>query len=145
MLPYIWSTLKHKSLVARFMLGFAAQLVWRALVHDNSKFGPAERRIYAEVVPGFKGLEYGTPAYRAHAKKLGPGFKAHCQANSHHPEHYPQGVRGMSLLDVVEMSCDWRAAAERGGTNPHRSIEVSRERFGIDDQLNCVLHNSLER
>ena len=142
MLPYLWSTLKHKALVARFMVGFAARLTWRALVHDNSKFWAQERGIYAKVVPGFEGLEYGSPAYRAHAAKLGP--KAHVAANSHHPEHYPQGVRGMTLLDVVEMSCDWRAAAQRGNTNPHQSVEISRKRFAIDDQLNCILHNSVK-
>jgi hypothetical protein len=34
--------------------------------------------------------------------------------NSHHPEHYGnRGISGMDLFDVVEMMCDWMAAARR--------------------------------
>jgi uncharacterized protein DUF5662 len=57
----------------------------------------------------------------------------HYAHNTHYPEHYPNGVDGMSLFDLTEMLMDWKAASERhpGGMNISRSVEVSSERFSV--------------
>lgn len=49
----------------------------------------------------------------------------------------------MSLLDVIEMLCDWKAAGERHTDGSiERSLKVNRERFKISDQLHAILKNS---
>lgn len=54
-----------------------------------------------------------------------------------------QGVNGMSLFDVVEMLCDWKAAGERHTDGSiERSLIVNRQRFGISDQLQAILLNT---
>ena len=45
-------------------------------------------------------------------------------------------INGMSLLDVVEMFCDWKAASERHANGDFMtSLILNRARFGLSDQL----------
>lgn len=53
------------------------------------------------------------------------------------------GVAGMSLLDLIEMLCDWKAATERHNDGSiARSLKINRERFNISDQLQSILENT---
>lgn len=54
------------------------------------------------------------------------------------------GLEGMSLLDVIEMIIDWKAASERmaNGGDIFRSIELNRERFNISPQMERILINT---
>lgn len=72
-----------------------------------------------------------------------PALDHHYANNAHHPEHFPNGVNGMTLLDIVEMFCDWKAATERHADGSlARSIQINRERFGISDQLAEIMENT---
>jgi hypothetical protein len=53
-------------------------------------------------------------------------------------------VAGMDLFDVVEMLCDWMAAAKR---NPADGVKLDHNVrvFGISPQLASILANTLER
>jgi hypothetical protein len=67
----------------------------------------------------------------------------HYAANSHHPEHFANGVAGMSLFDVVEMLMDWKAASERHADGDiWGSIVHNTERFGLEPQIADVLRNT---
>lgn len=58
-------------------------------------------------------------------------------------ENPASGINGMTLLDLVEMFCDWKAATERHADgNIERSIKINRERFGLSDQLVAILENT---
>ncbi len=88
-------------------------------------------------------LEYGSEDYKESLRSIGPAIKHHQSANSHHPEFYPSGIDGMTLPDLMEMLCDWKAAGERHNTgNIRASLEHNRERFKISDQLYAVLENT---
>lgn len=55
------------------------------------------------------------------------------------------GINGMSLLDILEMLADWKAAGERyKGGNIAQSLAHNRERFGISDQLFAILENTVK-
>lgn len=55
-----------------------------------------------------------------------------------------RGVRGMSLLDLVEMLCDWIAATKRHADGDiRRSIEINQQRFGYSDEVKAILLNTL--
>jgi hypothetical protein len=72
------------------------------------------------------------------------GLDHHYAANTHHPEHYPDGIQGMNLLDVLEMLCDWKAATMRHNNGDIRkSIEINQQRFGYSDELKTLLLNTL--
>lgn len=116
----------------------------RGFAHDQTKLGPNEKPIFDRVTGKLKGLTYGSDEYKASLKDLGPALTHHYANNSHHPEHYLNGVDGMSLLDVLEMLCDWKAAGERHADGSiDRSLSVNRGRFKISDQLHAILENTV--
>ena len=67
----------------------------------------------------------------------------HYAANRHHPEHFSKGIDDMTLVDIVEMLCDWKAASLRQNDgNLLKSIEINAQRFGYDDQLKRIFINT---
>lgn len=55
-----------------------------------------------------------------------------------------KGLHGMSLLDLVEMLCDWKAATLRHNDgNITCSIDINQKRFGYSDELKQIFLNSL--
>jgi hypothetical protein len=53
-------------------------------------------------------------------------------------------VNDMSLLDMLEMLVDWKAASERHNDgNIRRSIEINANRFGLSPQLVRILENTV--
>ena len=94
------------------------------------------------MTPKLIGLTYGSQEYKDSLKELGPALQHHYKHNSHHPEHYENGIDGMSLTDIVEMLCDWKAAAERHSDGDlAKSIEINCKRFNMSDQLTTILKN----
>ena len=88
-------------------------------------------------------LSYGTDDYKESLSRLKVALSHHYENNSHHPEHYENGVDGMNLFDLIEMFFDWKAAGERHADgNIHKSIEVNKDRFNISEQLASILNNT---
>lgn len=147
-MSYIDDTKDHINLVAKLMLDAAGEFRVRAANHDRSKFSPEERETYERVVPKIQEATrlhgYGSDEYKAAIAELGPALEHHYAHNSHHPSHYEQGIAGMTLLDVHEMLCDWLAVCQQHGGDIYQSLEINRERFGIDDQLYQILKNTIQ-
>ena len=138
-------TLEHIEQVQKNLRVVRKQLKFRSVWHDRSKLNPPEKEAFDEATPQLKGLTYGSDEYKAATAKLGEALKHHYAHNSHHPEHFENGIDGMSLLDVVEMLADWNAATMRHQDGDiHKSLEINRERFGISDQLYSILKNTLK-
>jgi hypothetical protein len=115
----------------------------RADEHDKSKLNPPERELFDEYTPKLRDTTYGSDEYKSYLTGMGEALKHHYAHNSHHPEHYEDGIAGMSLLDLVEMLCDWKAATERHADGDlGRSIEQNQERFGYSDELRSILENT---
>ena len=76
-------------------------------------------------------------------EKLKPALEHHYASNRHHPEHFVNGINDMTLIDVVEMFCDWKASTLRHNDgNLLKSIEINAERFNMDGQLKQILMNT---
>jgi hypothetical protein len=114
----------HQFRVAQLMMKAAANLLARAQEHDASKLEEVEKPIFDAVLPTLKNTVFGTPEYAAEKAKLGVALAHHHANNSHHPEFYDNGVADMTLFDLIEMLCDWKAAGERdkGSGTIERSI-----------------------
>lgn len=53
------------------------------------------------------------------------------------------GLEGMTLIDLIEMFCDWKAASERHATGDVlKSVEINVKRFNIGYQLRQILINT---
>ena len=144
---HLWSVFTHKLWILFYLSWFCAKLMWRALTHDLSKLRPIEVRGFIQVIDKFKTTEYGTPEYKALLDQIQPSLDAHYEVNRHHPEYHRQylsGVEGMSLVDIVEMLCDWQASVRRTKNGDiQESIFHNKRRHKIEEQLACVLRNSV--
>lgn len=138
-------TTEHILRVRELLYIVQNKLEARGFAHDQSKLGPNEKPIFDAVTPKLRGLTYGSDEYKASLKDLGPALQHHYENNSHHPEHFPNGVDGMTLLDVIEMLVDWKAAGERHANGSiTKSLEVNQKRFNISPQLQAILENTVK-
>lgn len=127
-------TYEHQKEVRNLMCAVAHILIERAHTHDDTKLRSPELEAFTEVNSGLAGLTYGSEEYQECLKKLGVSLAHHYKYNRHHPEHFEDGVRCMHFVDVVEMFCDWMAAATRHDDGDiMESIEHNRARFCLDD------------
>jgi hypothetical protein len=138
-------TLRHMAEVRSRLETAVVELLRRGRVHDASKFTPEEKPAFDEAIPAIRGLAYGSPAYNEVVARVRPALAVHYSRNSHHPEFYgAQGIAGMDLFDLVEMLCDWMAAAQRNPSDGVR-LDYNVTAFGIDGQLATILANTLAR
>ena len=136
-------TIAHIMRVQQLLGQCWVNLNYRAACHDDSKLKDPEKAIFDEMTPLLKDSTYGSDEYKSFLARMKPALDHHYAHNPHHPEHWPDGIRGMSLLDLIEMLCDWKAAGERHADGSmQRSLEVNESRFQIDEQLACVLRNT---
>jgi hypothetical protein len=136
-------TVEHIRIVQSRMAEVLIQLHTRQLFHDKSKLYSPEKEAFDRVVPKLQELEYGSEEHKAAVSELGEALKHHYGVNPHHPEHHIGGISDMSLIDVIEMFCDWKAASERNAYNGFgRSLEINTERFGVSDQLASIFENT---
>lgn len=116
----------------------------RAQQHDLSKLSSPEVEGYAVLQGQLATIEYGSPEYRAALDEARRTIQHHYQVNDHHPEHYSNGVAGMSLMALIEMVCDWKAASERVKSGSiGQSLQVNENRFGLDPQLASIIRATI--
>ena len=147
-----FETLKHIKEVARLLGYMSIELTERGMHHDQTKLEEPEVHIFAEFTPKLFGLTYGSEEYKATLKEMSPAIKHHHGCNRHHPEYFAEEAKRkglaspvdcMTLVDLVEMLCDWKAATLRHEDGDIvKSIDINRERFGISDQLASILRNT---
>jgi hypothetical protein len=135
-------TLDHIDKVDGNLTAVTRNLTRRRYEHDASKLEEPELSGYEGLTQALKGLAYGTPEHRAAFAPFKEIIKRHYAHNRHHPEHWQLGVTDMSLLDIIEMLCDWKAAHDRNGGDFGHSIQVSVSRFNISEQLHAILINT---
>lgn len=140
---YIRDTEKHVRLVQTFLSTLIQELEQRAEQHDASKFEEPEKSIFIKHTPALEGISFGSEGYKKHREKVREALTHHYAKNSHHPEHYPDGVRGMNLVDIVEMFADWMASSIKYEGDIYESIKVSQERFGFSDELKQIFDNTV--
>lgn len=137
-------TADHIKRVGLYMADVCGQIAKRAVVHDQSKWSESEWPYFAGATAQLAGVTYGSDRYKEMLQEIKPAITHHNQVNTHHPEHFrEQGIDGMTLLDLVEMMCDWKAASERHADGSvENSLNVNRERFKISPQLESILRNT---
>lgn len=136
-------TLRHIRTVQAYLGDVIRKLLDRADRHDQSKLESPEAEVFEEYTAKLATVTYGGAEYEGFRKAMGPALAHHYAKNRHHPEHFKNGINDMTLLDLVEMLVDWKAASQRHNDgNIRKSIEVNAVRFGISPQLTRILENS---
>lgn len=137
-------TLEHKKTVRANLNKVLAEIIHRQIHHDDSKLQEPEKSIFDRFTPKLRDSTYGSEEYKSLLSVMEVALQHHYQENSHHPEHYLSGISGMSLLDVIEMLADWKAATLRHADGDmQKSLEINKERFQISEQLFSILQNTV--
>lgn len=140
-----YHTFKHIERVRNLINFVAQELLKRGELHDQSKLGHPEVKLFAEFTPKLAGSTFGSEEYNSFKKAMAPALEHHYANNRHHPEHYKNGIVDMNLIDLVEMLIDWKAASERHDNgNLLKSIEINSKRFDISPQLTKILENTAD-
>lgn len=137
-------TYAHSARVGTLMQTLLIDATARSFNHDHSKTRDPELEIFNQFTPLLKRLKYGSEEYRQALKDMGSALTHHYAANRHHPEHFgTAGIDGMTLVDLIEMLADWKAATERMTDGSLKeSLVIQKQRFGISDQLYQILVNT---
>lgn len=134
-------THEHIDKVAVLVYWVSEELQRRADGHDASKLQSPEKEMFEIWRPKLDAMAIDSPEYKNALAQMGEGLKHHYAENRHHPEHFSNGVSDMTLIDILEMICDWKAAASRN--DKEVNLEWARERFGIEPQLLKIFANTL--
>lgn len=140
-------TRKHVDRVSQLLNDAAAELKARGQRHDASKFEDVEIEPLARmqmVIDREGQAPYGSDEYKRRTRMLGPMLEHHYANNSHHPEHYADGVDGMDLFDLIEMFFDWKAASERGEESA-MNLTMACDRYGVAPQVARIFRNTAEQ
>ena len=137
-------TVEHIRQVGLRLKAIADDLLRRAEQHDASKLQSPEWEMFEQATSKLRGLEYGSPEYMEGLKRMGPALVHHYRHNDHHPQHFDDGVRGMSLIQLTELLSDWHAAVMRHETGDiMESIKINQGRFGYGDELKRIFENTV--
>lgn len=138
-------TLLHIKRVSQLLTEASCELIKRANCHDDSKLESPEKELFDKYTPKLKNCTYGSDEYKKYLEELKVALQHHYENNSHHPEHYLEGIDGMDLFDVIEMFFDWKAATERHVDGDiKKSIEINKKRFGMSEQLCNIFRNTIK-
>lgn len=137
-------TLNHMSLVCKLLGEVIRSLQFRQITHDSTKLDAPEKPIFDEYTPKLQQTTFGSQEYTQNLHEMQVALDHHYKFNAHHPEHFGNGIFGMTLVDLIEMICDWKAASMRHADGDiHRSIDINQKRFGYSDELKLILFNTV--
>lgn len=137
-------TLVHIRRVQQLLNGCIGNLLQRGERHDASKLASPEVEVFTEFTPKLKNSTYGSDEYKSFLAQMKPALDHHYASNDHHPEFWPGGYTDMSLLSMMEMLCDWRAASERHSDGSiMKSIEINAVRFNLSPAVVSLMKNTV--
>jgi hypothetical protein len=104
----------HSQRVGELVIAVVKELRDHSTCHDRSKTEFSRGSGLRRITPKLKTSTYGSNEYKGYLEAMGDGLKHHYAHNRHHPEFFGEdGVDGMTLVDLIEMLADWKAATER--------------------------------
>lgn len=167
-------TLKHIRQVREFIEQLEMALSNRRCGHDYSKLVDPEKSTFDEFTPKLAESTYGSEEYGQFLGEMKPALDHHYSENRHHPEHFKRfvcngcfkeyqsapyvcdvcgysqfqeeaDISQMTLIDLCEMICDWKAATLRHNNGDIlKSIEINQKRFRYTDELKQILISTVK-
>lgn len=135
----------HISRVRKHINTFIELLLKRAMNHDKSKLEEPEFSWWKEMDKEPR-YPYGSEEYKQKIKRWDKVFKHHYKYNRHHPEHYDYGVSEMTLVDIVEMMCDWLGYKDTITISEALKVcDEQMKRYNIPDGVRQIIFNTLLR
>ena len=139
-------TIRHQKRVMQLVNLAVAELLKKVSLHDNTKLYEPEKSVFDEWTPKLASTSIGTDEYDIMKKQMKLALDHHYANNTHHPEHFDNGMKDMDLLEIFELFFDWKAAGERHHDgNIYKSISANKDRFGMSDDLEKIFINTAKR
>ena len=135
-------TEEHIYNVRKLLNKFADVLKQKGETHDQSKLEEPEVYGWAamDLEPRY---EYGSYEYYDKLRRFSEVFNHHYRVNSHHPEHFINPEYEMTLIDMIEMLCDWFAYKQDVSINEGiKLIKDQCDRFKFSDTIKSLLINT---
>ena len=135
-------TEEHIYNVRKLLNKFADVLKQKGETHDQSKLEEPEVYGWAamDLEPRY---EYGSYEYYDKLRRFSEVFNHHYRVNSHHPEHFINPEYEMTLIDMIEMLCDWFAYKQDVSINEGiKLIKEQCDRFKFSDTIKSLLINT---
>ncbi len=140
-----FKTMRHIEAVRAFMGEIIQQLLIRSALHDQSKLKPPEEKTFEKYTNLLKKTEFGSNSYKALTKKMKPAISHHFKENRHHAEHFKNGIKGMNLIDIIEMFCDWESSCLRHEDGDiKKSILIMKKKLNLSEELYEIFLNTAE-
>ena len=140
-------TMRHLETVRNFLNACVRELLLRGEQHDQSKLEPPEVDAYETITHQLRvrGLPYGSDEYRAVLRGQQAAIAHHYAHNRHHPEHHAHGVSDMTLIDLLELLCDWKSSSLRQADGDiYKSLEMKHQQLGYSYELASILKNTVD-
>lgn len=126
--------LRHHRHVSYLLRELAREFERRADLHDLTVLELDEFEGRVRIQHIVRTYPYDSPEYRESIKNEG-SLQLHYHRNSHHPEHWADGVKGMTFIDFVEMVIDWAGAARTyKNTSFEDGLKGQIERFKLQPE-----------
>ncbi len=136
---------EHIDAVARRLDLFSNALLERGKCHDASKLEEPEIKYEAWGSEKLKGLTYKSDAFNHICDIMWSGTEKHFANNKHHVQAHENGVLDMTLIDLIELLCDYKSASERyPDADVRMSIKANADKFNFGEPLKQILLNTLD-
>lgn len=140
-----YRTMRHIETVRNYLDAIIKDFIRRGEEHDQTKLEPPEVEIFEVYTAKLRDCTYGSEEYKQNMREMRVAIDHHNAHNRHHPEFFKDGIYGMTLLDLLEMLCDWKAASMRHSDGDiFKSLEINQERFGYSNELKKILFNTIK-
>lgn len=138
-----FKTMRHIETIRNYLNLCIRELMHRQERHDQSKLESLEVETFDKYTPKLRGCTYGSEEYKGYLKEMDVALQNHYANNRHHPEHFKDGIQGMTLIDILEMIIDWKCSGMRHADGDlFKSIEINQKRFGYSDELKQIFINT---
>ena len=140
-----WVITQHCQAVGETINHICNHLHNRAINHDKSKYKDDEFEGFCYFNTLDPNLEYGSKKHKEAIERIKPytenTLKLHYSRNSHHPEFH-DNLEDMTLLDLIEMVCDWKSASivyhnqenvEESKKAFEHSIKICKEKYNFTE------------
>lgn len=101
----------HQDAVMATMSRLGSQVLCRGTCHDHSKLHEEEYQGFVDLFAADSDMDVRSKEYQDIVTDAKTScIQAHYKNNRHHPEHHAN-IEDMTLLDLIEMVCDWKATS----------------------------------
>lgn len=134
-------TRRHRNIVSNLMNLLIMELHKKAETHDQSKLESPEAEIFAFYPDYIEESNYMSEEYQSLIKHYNEAITHHFQNNSHHPEHFKNGVKDMNIIEIIEMLCNWKANL-KDCESLDTKIKKYKKLYGLSNDLTNILLNT---